>query len=349
MNPSHCCLLSKPPPLAVRPHRPFPPTARIQPILNPNSSVLPQIESVSDSFDFQISQQRDTGMDNNNPSPKSDKSLKRKRKSSKKKKKEATAQENNVLNCNVVCELEKSAANRPKDLPIPSIGKSVGCSKKKLLILDLNGILADVVAHPFPKKIKRDAMIGKKALFKRPFCASFLNFCFEKFDVAVWSSRMEKNVNSIVNHLMGNKRQRLIFCWYISQCTNTNIKTLGDKRKPIVFKDLSRVWDKYDPNLPWEKGYYNESNTLLLDDSPYKGLLNPPYNSIYPPSFSCRQLNDKSLAVGGDLRKYLERLAEAENVPKFVEQNPFGQKQISETSESWSFYCDVLQSLKPKK
>lgn len=116
--------------------------------------------------------------------------------------------------------------DRSKALPVPSIGKSVGCLKKKLLILDINGILVDVVSHPFPKKIKRDAMIAKKAcekfllyllfsmtksffffkkpiwfslliglyfisVFKRPFCSEFLNFCFEKFDVAVWSSRME--------------------------------------------------------------------------------------------------------------------------------------------------------------
>ncbi|KAI5432279.1 uncharacterized protein LOC127128663 isoform X2 [Lathyrus oleraceus] len=286
---------------------------------------------------------------NNEPPPKSTKSLKRKRKSIKKKKKKAeAAKENDSLNSNIVCESENSITDRSKALPVPSIGKSVGCLKKKLLILDINGILVDVVSHPFPKKIKRDAMIAKKALFKRPFCSEFLNFCFEKFDVAVWSSRMEKNVNSIINHLLGNMSQRLIFCWNISQCTKTNIKALGNNHKLVVFKDLRRIWDKYYPDLPWEKGYYNESNTLLLDDSPYKGLLNPPHNSIYPPTFSCRQLNDSSLGVGGLIRNYLERLANAENVSKFVEQNPFGQKRISETSESWSFYCNILHRLRPK-
>ncbi|CAI8591948.1 unnamed protein product [Vicia faba] len=341
MNQNHYGLLYKPPPAA-------PPTTRISShFLKLKLFQIHLFCKFSNSEN--ISKFLRYSMDNNNPSPTSKKSLKRKRKLSKKKKKEATAQENKVLNCNVICEFENSTTeDRPKDLSIPSIGKSVGCLKKKLLILDLNGILADIVSHRFPKNIKRDAMIGKKALFKRPFCTSFLNFCFEKFDVAVWSSRMEQNVNSIVNHLMGNMSQRLIFCWHISQCTNTNIKTLDKIGKPVVFKDLRRVWNKYDPNLPWEKGYYNESNTLLIDDSPYKGLLNPPYNSIYPPSFNCRQLNDKSLAVGGLLRKYLERLADAENVSKFVEQNPFGQKRISETSESWSFYFNILQSLKPK-
>lgn len=56
--------------------------------------------------------------------------------------------------------------DRSKALPVPSIGKSVGRLKKKLLILDINGILVDIVSPPFPKKIKRDAMIAKKACEK---------------------------------------------------------------------------------------------------------------------------------------------------------------------------------------
>ena len=70
----------------------------------------------------------------------------------------------------------------------------------------------------------------------------------------------------------------------MSHCTETAFKTLENKRKPLVFKDLRKIW--YDPNLPWEKGYYNESNTLLLDDSPYKALLNPVNQITLPLYFS---------------------------------------------------------------
>ncbi|PNX88545.1 NLI interacting factor-like phosphatase [Trifolium pratense] len=123
-------------------------------------------------------------------------------------------------------------------------------------------------------------------------------------------------------------------------------KTLENKRKPLVFKDLRKIWDKYDPNLPWEKGYYNESNTLLLDDSPYKALLNPPYNSIFPHTFTYENQNDdNSLAAGGDLRQYLDELANAENVVKYVEEHPFGQEPITEKNEFWDFYLNVINSL----
>lgn len=73
---------------------------------------------------------------------------------------------------------------------------------------------------------------------------------------------------------------RSTFTWQdLSYCTETSFKTLENKHKPLVFKDLRKIWEKHNPNLPWEKGYYNESNTLLLDDSPYKALLNPVNNT----------------------------------------------------------------------
>ena len=59
------------------------------------------------------------------------------------------------------------------------------------------------------------------------------------------------------------------------QCTITNFKTIEDKQKPLVPKELRKLWEKHLPNLPWEKGEYDESNTLLLDDSLYKALRNP--------------------------------------------------------------------------
>lgn len=66
----------------------------------------------------------------------------------------------------------------------------------------------------------------------------------------------------------------------LSHCTPTGFKTLENKHKTLVFKDLKKLWEKQDPDLPWEMGEYNESNTLLLDDSPYKALLNP-VSSLY--------------------------------------------------------------------
>ncbi|XP_019426730.1 PREDICTED: ubiquitin-like domain-containing CTD phosphatase 1 [Lupinus angustifolius] len=231
-----------------------------------------------------------------------------------------------------------------KIMRISLTGTKVGCLKNKLIVLDINGLLADIVC-PAPKDHKADAMIARRAIFKRPYYFEFLNFCFENFEVGLWSSRKMENVKRIVDFLMGEMKNKLLFCWDVSHCTETSFRTLENRHKDLVFKDLRKIWDKHDPNLPWEKGYYNESNTLLLDDSPYKALLNPPHTSVFPHTFSYQNRSDNSLAPGGNLREYLDGLAKAENMSKYVEEHPFGQEGIDETSQSWSFYDQVIRSL----
>jgi hypothetical protein len=46
----------------------------------------------------------------------------------------------------------------------------------------------------------------------------------------------------------------------------------------------------------------------------------------------------------GDLRVYLERLAEAENVQEYVAQHPFGQRAITESDPSWGFYSRIASA-----
>lgn len=51
-----------------------------------------------------------------------------------------------------------------------------------------------------------------------------------------------------------------------------------------------------------------------------------------------------SSGPGGDLRVYLEGLASANNVQRYVELNPFGQRPITETNLSWKFYRKVINA-----
>ncbi|MBA0714714.1 hypothetical protein Golax_013673, partial [Gossypium laxum] len=227
-------------------------------------------------------------------------------------------------------------ANETNDVSLTIVKTPVSQLRKKLLVLDVNGLLADIIYRP-PKNYKADAHIAGRAIFKRSFCDDFLRFCFEKFEVGIWSSRNRRNLERVVGFLMGDMKQKLLFCRDSSHCTTTRFKTPGHRYKPLVFKELRKLWRKSDPNLPWEKGYYNESNTLLIDDSPYKALLNPLDTAIFPHPFKF-DMDDDSFGVGGELRVYLERLALAENVQKFVELNPFGQIAITERSHDWGFY-----------
>ncbi|XP_023770802.1 uncharacterized protein LOC111919483 isoform X1 [Lactuca sativa] len=210
---------------------------------------------------------------------------------------------------------------------------------KKLLIFDINGLLADIVS-PRPQDVQADYYIPKRAIFKRPYLDGFLRFCFERFNVGIWSSRTKQVLYPVVDFLLGDLKKNLLFIWDNSFCTNTGMKTLEDKYKPMVFKDLRKIW------LKWLDGTFHESNTLLLDDSPYKALLNPKNTAIFPLSYSYKDRNDDFLGPNGDLRKYLEVLADTEDVKTYVEQHPFGQSAIDQTHPSWAFYAKALKSQK---
>ncbi|KAK9267023.1 hypothetical protein L1049_027660 [Liquidambar formosana] len=141
---------------------------------------------------------------------------------------------------------------------------------------------------------------------------------------------------------MGDSKDKLLFCWDQFHCTDTGFNTIENREKPLVLKELNKLWEKHEPGLPWKKGEYNESNTLLLDDSPYKALRNPAHTAIFPQTYRYKDVKDCSLGPGGDLRVYLEGLAAAENVQRYVEQNPFGQRAITESNLSWGFYRKII-------
>ncbi|KAL1531681.1 hypothetical protein AAHA92_31795 [Salvia divinorum] len=216
-----------------------------------------------------------------------------------------------------------------------------GHMQKKLLVLDLNGLLVDISSY-IPYNYDPDAIIMKKAVFRRPHCDDFLTFCFQKFNVGFWTSRTKRNMEPLLDFLLGYNKTRLLFHWDQSHCTDSGYYTIDKKNKPLLLKNLKKLWDKCEPGLPWETGVYNESNTLLLDDTPYKALTNPRYTAVFPYSYQFRDVRDNSLGPGGDLRVYLEGLAEAENVQEYVKQNPFGQRPITEKNLSWGYYRKVI-------
>ncbi|KAM3307929.1 putative protein isoform X1 [Capsicum chacoense] len=228
---------------------------------------------------------------------------------------------------------------------IPPLGRAFNTpSSKKLLVLDINGLLLDILPlYYVPYRLKPDIIISGKAVFRRPFHDDFLQFCFERFNVGVWSSRIKRNMELVLDFLLGDAKHKLLFCWDQSHCTDTGYPVVGKNRsKPIILKNLKKLWDKSEPDLPWERGEYDESNTLLLDDSPHKALCNPPNTAIFPNSYHFRDKNDDSLGPGGDLRVYLEGLSMAENVQRYVESNPFGQRPITEKNASWRYYRKVI-------
>ncbi|RWR83226.1 NLI interacting factor [Cinnamomum micranthum f. kanehirae] len=226
------------------------------------------------------------------------------------------------------------ASMSPEIIPVNS-------TRRKLLILDVNGLLVDIVEFQ-PNWRRPDKKVSRRSVYKRPFCDDFIKFCFDRFDVGIWSSRTSKNLEAVLKIFIGDDKNKLLFCWDQSHCTSTGFKTIENRNKPLFLKELKKIWDKEEPNLPWEKGEYTPSNTLLLDDSPYKALRNPPYTAIFPSPYNFQDENDNSLGPEGDLRVYLEGLARSDDVRCYVQKHPFGQHAITSADPSWPFYLKVI-------
>ncbi|KAF8661787.1 hypothetical protein HU200_056742 [Digitaria exilis] len=248
------------------------------------------------------------------------------------------------LSCICASCLVEARKEKIKNIYSPR-GSLVRFRRKKLLILDLNGLLADI-NQDFRNADKAHGKVRGKLVFRRPYCEDFLRFCFQNFELGIWSSRKRENVTSVVDIVLKRLKHYLLFCWDMSHCTVTGRNTIDNKHKPLVLKELKKLWNKEEPTLPWEQGEFSPSNTLLVDDSPYKALCNPPNTSIFPQPYSYRnEKDDCSLGPGGDLRIYLERIAAADDVQNFVRDNPFGQKPITESDPNWNFYVQIVDKV----
>uniref|UniRef100_A0A7N0UDD9 Mitochondrial import inner membrane translocase subunit TIM50 n=2 Tax=Kalanchoe fedtschenkoi TaxID=63787 RepID=A0A7N0UDD9_KALFE len=227
-----------------------------------------------------------------------------------------------------------------------SLGK-----KKKLLVLCLGGLLFHrvfrYVRHKIPKTRSPDTTYGSFYVYKRPFVEDFLKFCFERFEVGLWSSAREWYVDNALDCLMSGLKPKLAFIWGHKKCTDTGFTTLENSKKPVYLKKLKNLWDNQTGDLPWPKGRHSAADTLMIDDEPYKSLLNPPYTAVFLRSYHADDVGDRVLEPNGALRNYLDGVVEAESVPEYVKEHPFGIPAITSDHADWYFYSNIIHKLEP--
>ena len=157
---------------------------------------------------------------------------------------------------------------------------------KKLLILDINNVL-----------ISR-SKFGCSDFNVRPHCKEFLLSMNDRFSLAIWTSMKKKTAKLFINIILGELPTiTLKFIWYQPKCiivknnadhrinrdpldlddANNTTTSIWIDEKPVFLKDLSIVWKEYT--------YYNDSNTIIVDDSVEKCLNNYSYNCIHPKPF----------------------------------------------------------------
>ncbi|KAL2509254.1 Haloacid dehalogenase-like hydrolase (HAD) superfamily protein [Forsythia ovata] len=219
--------------------------------------------------------------------------------------------------------------------------------KKKLLVLCLGGLLVHRVhiRHwDSVKGLNPDLRYGKFRVFKRPFCTEFMQFCFQRFEVGLWSSATERNIDGLLVSITGaGMKNKLSFVWGQEECIDSGFHCLRKVEKPLFLKDLKLLWEKKYLDLPWRRGQYSSSNTLLIDDEPHTGLLNPPNTAIFPRPYKRHDSKDTFLGPNGWLRSFLEGLADADDVPSYVKKHRFGHPPITPSHSDWHYYSKIVR------
>ncbi|KAI9491764.1 HAD-like domain-containing protein [Zychaea mexicana] len=183
---------------------------------------------------------------------------------------------------------------------------------KKLLILDLNGTLASRTTN-------------RRSMYVRPYQDKFLDYIFRHFKVMVWSSAQPHSVNSMCR-LFGSYVDDLLLTW---DRRYFNLSTGDYNRKTVTLKDLEVVWRALGQDT------YDASNTILVDDSPAKAILQP-YNSIHLKEFDHTSPTFRKYGEAELLHvvRYLEQVRIQSNVCSFMREQPFVSPDPSQDKEN---------------
>jgi len=200
-------------------------------------------------------------------------------------------------------------------------------NNRKLIILDLNGFLihriddANITECPSYTKIPNSRFWVKL----RPYAKEFLRWCFDNFEVVIWSTVKSENILPLINILLGDDSSLLAGLYCNDHCTRTGIFPFKKKNKEMLLKDLSIVWKDFN-------GKYGEHNTLLIDDSTYKTYLNPKNTAIFPPEYNGDDSIDTlmlSVNPVGPLVKCLQEILLVSDIREYVSSFSLWSSEIS--------------------
>lgn len=185
-----------------------------------------------------------------------------------------------------------------------------------LIILDLNGTLIYRKTKKFPPSFSRRAGLDE-----------FLNVLVEKYKVMIWSSSTPPTVAAVCRKLFPeSKRNELVAEWGRDKL---GLSKSEYNSKIQVYKTLETVWNnkqiqasypgkaqKGGPKAKKQASRWDQTNTVLIDDSKLKAL-SEPYNLIEIPEFTNNPAIDESDIFPKVLQR-LELLAKCDDVSKMV-------------------------------
>ena len=130
--------------------------------------------------------------------------------------------------------------------------------RRRLLILDMNGLLChrkhvtELKGIPF-NTVARAEKRGNQFIWKRPYVDEFLEYCVDRFDVAIWSSATKTRLMEFLPAVVReNIYNQLAFVWAQDKCDQDE----HDHR--VWKKNLQRVYNMFPQQ--------HKDDVLLLDD-----------------------------------------------------------------------------------
>lgn len=157
---------------------------------------------------------------------------------------------------------------------------------------------------------------------ERPHAARFLRYCLDTFHVVIWSSARPDNVKTMVANLLSKKDlDRCLLVWARDQLGLC--KSDYDARVQC-YKRLDRVWNhpavlRAHPDAA-NGGRWDQSNTVLVDDSAEKGR-SEPYNILALPEFT--GMNDETAEVLPQVHDFINLLSWQSDISRYMREHPF--------------------------
>ncbi|KAL4872028.1 NLI interacting factor-like phosphatase-domain-containing protein [Aspergillus spectabilis] len=182
-----------------------------------------------------------------------------------------------------------------------------------LVILDLNGTLIYRKTRKFPPSFQRRAGLD-----------DFLKALVQKYKVMIWSSSTPATVDAVCQKIFsGVDRKKLVAEWGRDRL---NLSKSEYNSKIQVYKTLETVWSSKEVQDSYPKkgaakakkqtSRWDQTNTILIDDSKLKAL-SEPYNLIEIPEFTNAPGIDESTIFPRVLER-LEILATCDDVSKML-------------------------------
>ncbi|MBE9042621.1 HAD family hydrolase [Oscillatoriales cyanobacterium LEGE 11467] len=123
---------------------------------------------------------------------------------------------------------------------------------QKLLILDLDETL--IFSTEIPLEYPECFKVPNYYVYLRPNFKYFIEYCFDNFEVAVWTASSRDYADEIIDRIFPD-RHKLVFLWSNDRCTLKFHWQTGDYE---FIKDLKKV----------KKRGYPLEKILFVDDRP---------------------------------------------------------------------------------